>query len=57
MRSRMKIKEISACVTNHEIESLAKCLFPSIVEYFESEEGQAEFKKYKIEQAKAKNKM
>ena len=31
----------------HEIEALARCLFPAIREYFESEEGKREFAEWK----------
>ena len=33
----------------HEIESFARCIFPAIQAYFESEEGQREFEKWKAE--------
>lgn len=38
----------------HEIEALAKCLLPEILEYFESEEGMNEFEKWKKEKAEEK---
>ena len=31
---------------DHEIETLARCFLPAIREYFESEEGQKEFKEW-----------
>jgi len=31
----------------HEIESFARCIFPAIQAYFESEEGQREFAEWK----------
>ena len=31
----------------HEIESFARCIFPAIQAYFESEEGQKEFAEWK----------
>ena len=38
----------------HEVESLARCLLPEIQKYFESEEGKAEFEKWKEEQKEKK---
>lgn len=32
----------------HEIESFARCIFPAIQAYFESEEGQREFAEWKV---------
>ena len=34
-------------VPDHAIESFARCILPAIREYFESEEGQREFAKWK----------
>ena len=39
---------------NDAIESLARCLYPAMVAYFESEEGKAEFAKWQAVQGKAK---
>ena len=39
-----------ANVPDHEIEALARCLFPEIQKYFESEEGQREFQEWKQKQ-------
>jgi len=40
-------------IPQHSIESLARCLFPQIQEYFKSEEGQWEFEKWKDQQVQA----
>lgn len=37
----------------HEIEAIAETLYPAIVEYFESEQGQAEFKAWQEKQREA----
>lgn len=37
-------------IPKHEIEALAKTLFPAIMEYYESEQGQAEFKAWQEQQ-------
>ena len=34
----------------HEIEAFARCIFPAIQAYFESEEGQREFADWKARQ-------
>lgn len=36
---------------DHVIETIARCVWPDIQAYFESEEGQREFAKWKAEQA------
>lgn len=38
-------------IPDHEIEALARCLLPSIIAYFESDEGQAEFDQWKQQNA------
>ncbi len=35
---------------DHVIETIARCVWPDIQAYFESEEGQREFAKWKAEQ-------
>lgn len=35
---------------DHAIENLARCLFPAIEAYFESEQGQQEFAEWKAQQ-------
>ncbi len=34
-------------IPQHKIESIARCLLPDILSYFESEEGRREFKKWR----------
>lgn len=41
-------------IPDHEIESLARCFLPAIIQLFESEEGQKEFAKWKEEQEQLK---
>lgn len=33
-------------IPQHEIEHIARCIFPDILAYYESEEGQQEFRKW-----------
>ena len=40
-------------IPKHEIESLARCLIPEIIKFFESEEGQQEFEEWKAAQEKS----
>ena len=35
---------------DHVIEEIARCVLPDIIAYYESEEGQQEFQKWKAEQ-------
>ena len=37
-------------IPQHKIETIARCILPDILTYFESGEGQAEFAKWKEEQ-------
>ena len=50
----MKRKKNKSGIPQHEIEALARCLLPDIQRFFESEEGQKEFAKWKKEQAEKK---
>ena len=34
-------------IPQHEIEKIARCIFPDILVYYESEEGQQEFAEWK----------
>lgn len=43
-------------IPQHKIETIARCILPDILTYFESEEGQAEFAKWKEEQKLQSNK-
>ena len=49
-------KEVEIILKSHipenEIEALAKCFLPDILDFFESEEGRQEFEKWKMEQLK-----
>ncbi len=38
-------------ISEDEIEALAKCFLPDILDFFESEEGRQEFEKWKKEQS------
>jgi len=40
----------STSITEHEIESLARCLLPEILKFFESEESKKEFEEWKQRQ-------
>lgn len=42
-------------IPDHEIDSLARCLFPAIIRFYESEEGQAEFNRWQQEQLERNN--
>jgi hypothetical protein len=39
-------------IPEHEIEKIARCLFPDILAFFNSEEGQKEFEEWKREREK-----
>lgn len=38
-------------IPEHEIEKIARCLFPDILAFYNSEEGQREFKEWKEAQS------
>lgn len=40
-------------VPDHVVESLARCLLPTIREYFDNEEGQREFAKWNLERERS----
>ena len=42
-----KSKYYGTGVPRHEVEALARCLLPSIQEFFESDEGKHEFEEWK----------
>ena len=42
-------------IPEDEIEALAKCFLPDILDFFESEEGKQEFEQWKMEQLKNQN--
>ena len=41
-------------IPQHAIDTIARTILPSILEYYNSEEGQEEFKKWKEEREKSK---
>ena len=45
-----KAKTQGTSIPKHELEALAETLYPAIVEFFESEQGQAEFKAWQGQQ-------
>lgn len=42
-------------IPEDEIEALAKCFLPDILDFFESEDGRKEFEQWQREQAKQNN--
>lgn len=45
--SRKKKLINNSDLPDHEIEAIARCIYPDILELFESEEGQKEFAEWK----------
>lgn len=45
-----KAKKQGTSIPKHELEALAATLYPAIVEYYESQQGQAEFKAWQEQQ-------
>lgn len=43
-------------IPQREIEIIARCIFPDILAFYESEEGQREFAKWKAQQAEKPDK-
>ena len=41
-------------IPQHEIEAIARCIWPDILAFYESEEGQREFAEWKAQQGKSK---
>lgn len=53
-----KEKKQGTSIPKHELEALAATLYPAIVEFFESDQGQSEFKAWQEQQKeKAANKI
>ena len=52
--SRRKKLINNSDIPQHAIESIARCILPDILAYYESEEGQKEFAKWKEEYLKEK---
>lgn len=48
--SRPKKIRLKSDLPEHIIEDIARCILPDIIAYYESEEGQKEFEKWKSEQ-------
>ena len=49
--SRKKKLINNSDLPDHEIEAIARCIYPDILELFESEEGQKEFAEWKARKA------
>ena len=47
--SRKKKLINNSDLPDHEIEAIARCIYPDILELFESEEGQKEFAEWKAQ--------
>ncbi|WP_195200281.1 hypothetical protein [Faecalispora jeddahensis] len=47
-----KVKKQGTTIPKHELEALAATLYPAIVQFFESKQGQAEFKAWQEQQKK-----
>jgi len=43
-----KTRNDSTEIPKHEIESLARCLLPEMLKYFDSEVGKREFEEWKV---------
>lgn len=57
--SRKKKPVNNSCIPQHIIESIARCILPDIIAYYETEEGQRQFQEWKAmqkaEQTEGKN--
>lgn len=49
-----KAKTQGTAIPKHELEALAATLYPAIREFYESEQGQAEFKAWQEQREKTK---
>lgn len=47
--SRRKKLINNTSIPQHKIEAVARCIFPDILAYYESEEGQREFAEWKAQ--------
>ena len=54
--SRKKKLINNSDLPDHEIEAIARCIYPDILEFFESEEGQKEFAEWKARKAQEEKK-
>lgn len=56
MARKKKPNDYGTGIPLHEVEALARVLLPEIQAFFESEEGQKEFREWKIQQESDKEK-
>ena len=49
MARKKKVNDYGTGIPYHEVEALARVLLPEIQAFFESEEGQREFRDWKIQ--------
>ena len=54
--SRKKKLINNSDLPDHEIEAIARCIYPDVLELFESEEGQKEFAEWKARKAQEEKK-
>ncbi len=54
--SRKKKLINNSDLPDHEIEAIARCIYPDILELFESEEGQKEFAEWKARKTQEEKK-
>ena len=54
--SRKKKLINNSDLPDHEIEAIARCIYPDILELFESEDGQKEFAEWKARKAQEEKK-
>ena len=54
--SRKKKLINNSDLPDHEIEAIARCIYPDILELFESEEGQKEFAEWKARRTQEEKK-
>ena len=47
--AKKKVNDYGTGIPYHEVEALARVLLPEIQKFFESEEGQREFRDWKIQ--------
>ena len=47
--SRKKKLINNSGIPQHEIEHIARCILPNILAYYESEEGQREFRRWQVQ--------
>ena len=52
---KKKLNDYGTGIPLHEVEALARVLLPEIRKFFESEEGQREFREWKERQRLSKN--